>query len=175
MAIDIEAPGAHDADLKAALLELLPFRGVRVRRTSDQLTANYTTATAIPWQEAPVDTDLAAGGAGFWSAGTPERIATIPAAYNGRHANAQASVRVDLGTADTTADMLLTQYSSGGVEKYAAAMTREGGSSTAYLSAALIGVPIATGDYFTVRHDEESDNSITIKAGIVTGAAVQIF
>jgi hypothetical protein len=72
MAIDIEAPGAHESDLKAALRALLPTRRALVEKTADQTGANYSTDTAVSWGAASHDTDS------FWSAGAPTRL-TVPA------------------------------------------------------------------------------------------------
>jgi hypothetical protein len=168
MAIDIEAPGANEADLEAALFARAPFRGARARRTSDQTTANYTTETAVPWQEAAADTD------GFWSAGTPSRL-TVPAAYNGKYANAQAHVRIDATTTDTWKKLRVVHRDSGGTTKFSAGNATEiGAVSAVYLSANLIGVPLATGDYFEAMLQEESDSSITIVSGQASGLALQI-
>jgi hypothetical protein len=143
------------------------FAGARVRRTTDQTTADYSTETAIPWEEAVVDTDS------FWSAGTPSRL-TVPVAYNGRYANVQGQVRIDATTADTYKVVRLSHKDSGGTTKFIAAQSVEVGLTTAYVNVSLIGVPVATGDYFDMAIDEESDTSVTIKSASQSGFAIQI-
>lgn len=143
------------------------FIGARVRRTSDQTTANYTTQTAVPWQEEVVDTD------GFWVIGAPTRL-TIPVAFNGRYANVQASVRINLTATESYKQVLLVHYDSGGTPKFTAGQSVEVGFPTVYANLSLIGVPVVTDDYFELTVAEESDSSVTIAATSQTGMGLQI-
>lgn len=143
------------------------FVGCRVKRTSDQTAANYTTQTAIPFEAAVIDTD------GAWSAGTPGKI-VVPAAWNGKYANAQASVEINNITADVFARLFIRHQNSGGTTLYAAGDVTEYTSSNYFASATLIGVPLTTGDVFEAMLFVETDNSITVVSSGVTGMAVQV-
>lgn len=74
MAIDIEAPGAHEADLEAALNKLTNFQGCVLTRATNQ-SITHNTTTAVSFSSATKDTGS------FWSAGNPTKI-IIPMGSN---------------------------------------------------------------------------------------------
>lgn len=143
------------------------FVGVRVKRTSDQTTANYTTQTAVPWQAAVIDAD------GAWSAGAAGRI-TVPAAWNGKYANVSATINITSITADMYVRLYLRQRNSADATQYAAGQHTEAGSTDVNVTATLIGVPIATGDYFEALLTIETDTSVTVVSGALSGMALHV-
>jgi hypothetical protein len=171
MAIDIEAPGANEADLQRALSNLREFRGCRVERTSSLTGQNYTGgATDLVFQAATLDTDS------FWSAGTPARV-TIPSSKGFTVADVSASVRLDSNTPDTWGQIVLQHYNSSNVFQRQAGSKTETGSGgatvTYYFNVALLACPVADGDYFVIRPQVESDTDVTINSG-GTGITVNI-
>jgi hypothetical protein len=142
------------------------FRGARIVKSGDQ-TANFTTATDVTWGTEIHDTD------GLWDAGTPARF-TIPASLNGRYANVNANLRISSTTADTFQQMFLRHFDVSNVEKQSACAVSEIGTSVTFFSATLIGSPLATGDYFLVQFDEESDTSSTVAQNAFTNFSIEI-
>jgi hypothetical protein len=143
------------------------FRGCRLERTTSLTLQNYTAGTTdIVFQVATLDTDS------FWSAGTPGR-ATIPASKGFKVANVAAAVRIDSLTVDTFATMYLQHYNSSNVQQRVVGLTSEAGDTVRWMNATMLAVPVADGDYFVVRPDEESDTSVTVNSS-GTGLAVEI-
>lgn len=158
MAIDIEAPGANEADLQRALSNLMEHRGFRLERTSSLTTQNYTAGTTdLVFQVATLDSD------GFWSAGTPGR-ATVPSGKGITVMDVAASARIDSITADTWAGLTIQQYNSSDVFQRSAASRSEVGVTTAHLNAVMLSCPVAAGDYFVVRLQSESDTDVTVNS-----------
>jgi hypothetical protein len=141
MAIDIEAPGANEADLMRALSNLMEHRGFRLERTTNLTTQNYT----------------------FWSAGTPAR-ATVPAAKGITVMDVAASARVESITADTWLGLTIQQYNSSDVFQRSSTTRSEVGVTVAHVNAVMLSCPVAAGDYFVVRLQSESDTDVTVAA-----------
>lgn len=161
MAIDIEAPGANEADLQRALSNLREFRGCRVRMTADDTTQNVTSETAVSFDSATFDTDS------FWSAGTPNRI-TIPNATI-TYVDLDGQVSVSSSTPDTTFTASIFHKNSGGTTQavYGSRFIECGGSSK-QLCVSTGPIAVSNGDYFELTVREETDNSVTI-VGNATG------
>lgn len=157
MAIDIEAPGANEAELQRALSDLLEMRGCRVRMTADDAAQNITTEAAISFDEATKDTDS------FYSAGTPTRIATIPAGLGITDVDVWGQVAVSSTTADTTSIVSIQHKNSAGtVQGVYGNRFIEKGLTTWTMQAHAFNVPVSDGDYFELTAREETDNSVTI-------------
>jgi hypothetical protein len=155
MAIDIEAPGANEADLMRALSNLREFRGCRVRMTADDVTQNITGEAAVSFDAADFDTDS------LWSAGSPTRL-TIPAGVGYVAVSGQALVT--LSTADTHFSVAIRLYNSANVlQKAFGTRFIETGGATKMLAAHTGPCAVATGDYFQLWIREETDNSVTIE------------
>jgi hypothetical protein len=158
MAIDIEAPGANEADLMRALSNLMEHRGFRLERTTNLTTQNYTAGTTdLVFQVATLDSDT------FWSAGTPAR-ATVPAAKGITVMDVAASARVESITADTWLGLTIQQYKSSDVFQRSSTTRSEVGVTVAHVNAVMLSCPVAAGDYFVVRLQSESDTDVTVAA-----------
>lgn len=157
MAIDIEAPGANEADLQRALSNLLEFRGAKARMTSDDTTQNVTSEPSASFDVADFDTD------GFWSAGTPNRL-TIPSSKGITYVEAYGQAYLSSSTADTWAGLSIVHLnSSNTVLRSFGARFIEGGTTNRIMAVATGPVAVSDGDYFQLRPREESDTSITIE------------
>lgn len=161
MAIDIEAPGANEADLQRALSNLREFRGCRVRMTADDTAQNVTSETAVSFDSATFDTDS------FWSAGTPSRI-TIPSATI-TYVELVGQVAISSSTGDTMLTVGIFHKNSGGVTQavYGPRFVEMGGA-TRQLMVPTGPIAVSNGDYFELTVREETDNSVTI-VGNATG------
>lgn len=139
------------------------FRGAKAKMTADDTAQNYTTAAAIPaFDAAPLDTD------GFWSAGTPGRL-TIPAGLGITVVALTGQVHASSTTASTWAVVSIQHLNSSNVVQATySQLALDKGSTSVVLNVSTGPVVVADGDYFTLRYQEESDNSVTIEGDSTT-------
>lgn len=133
------------------------FRGAKVRLSSDDLTQNYTTETAMPFDIADFDTD------GFWSAGSPTRL-TIPAGKGITHVELTGQVQMTLGSASEWMTVGIKHSNSAGTilhQRGPRFMQR--GNTGGTLGAVSGPLPVSDGDYFELTLRNQTDTSITIE------------
>lgn len=138
------------------------FRGARARLTADEASANYTTETAIPFDQADFDTDS------FWSAGTPDRL-TIPAGKGITHVEVTGQAQSSASTAGSPMSVSVFQYNSSDTILRVVGhrfIERDGVGMTLSASTGPLGV--SDGDYFRLMYREGSDTSVVIEGDNIT-------
>jgi hypothetical protein len=132
------------------------FRGARARKTSDDVSADYSTETALDMDVADFDTDS------FWSAGTPSRL-TIPAGAGIIYVELTGQVISSASAAGAASWTSITQYSSADAVKRTIGqrvITKDGLTMTLAVSTGPLAVD--DGDYFQLRYRDE-DTSVVIE------------
>jgi hypothetical protein len=155
LAIDIEAPGANEAELQRALSNLIEFRGAKAKMTADDTTQNVSGGdTAVSFDSAVFDTDS------FWSAGAPTRL-TIPATVT--YVELVGQVSVASSTGDTGFYTGIFHRNSAGtlLRNFGPRLIETGGAAK-QLQAVTGPVAVTAGDYFELTVREETDASVTI-------------
>ena len=132
------------------------FRGARVRKTSDDASADYTTETPMDFDVADFDTDT------FWSAGTPSRL-TIPAGLGITYVDLTGQVISSASAAGAASWTSITQYTSADVVKKTVGqrvVPKDGATMTLAVSTGPLSVD--DGDYFQLRYRDE-DTTVIIE------------
>jgi hypothetical protein len=132
------------------------FRGARARKTSDDVSADYSTETALDMDVADFDTDS------FWSAGTPSRL-TIPAGAGIIYVELTGQVISSASAIGAASWTSITQYSSADAVKRTIGqrvITKDGLTMTLAVSTGPLAVD--DGDYFQLRYRDE-DTSVVIE------------
>jgi hypothetical protein len=159
--LEIETAGGNSRKITRANL-LGPWTWI-VRKTSDQTTANYSTAAKITWDSAVFDT-----GAMF---NNGDDTFTVPAALNGKYCFFGGTVAYADTTAGSTGHLSVIKTPSGGARTStydgfggSAYLTVIAGATTGQLQCVSGPVLLATGDKYDLQY-QNSDTSTTVTAG----------
>lgn len=159
MAIDIEAPGANETALVAALRALVerPFSGALVKKSADQTTANYSAGAVIAWDAETRDVG------GWHDNVTNNDRLTVPSGSGITHVRCHVNMRVGALTVGTRfyvrvdLDGASGSYSTEHSVSYIGSADTETAFSTPE-------IPVTAGtSYFNVSF-VCTDTSITVKA-----------
>lgn len=142
------------------------FMGAVVKKAADETTANYTTATAVPFTAEDRDTD------GFHDNSTNNPRLTIPSALGIKAVSLAGQVITTSNTANELSLISISKNGSGGfignpVYRY------DGPAATHQIAAATINVQTTAADYFELVYQVETDTSITLLASN-TGFQIQV-
>lgn len=175
MAIDIEAPGANEAALIAALESLLDgefaalnhthaFSGALVKKSANQTAANYTVEAVVAF-----DTEVYDDGGWHDNAVNNSRF-TVPAGVT--KVRLSAGVGVELITASSFVQI---QFIKNGVALVPTQLNRAEISFAAhYAGFTSAVVPCVAGDYFEFSLVIETDTSVTIAEAFTSFAIEKV-
>lgn len=131
------------------------FQGALVKKAADQLTANYTTATAIAWDAETYDTS------GWHDTVTNNSRLTVPGGVT--KVRLCANIAVAANTANTWS--ILDFRKNGSITfDGTCALLAETGATTNNMSLTSPVLEVVGGDYFETFFQTQSDTSITITA-----------
>lgn len=129
------------------------FSGARVTKAADQTAADYTTATVIAWDAEVFDTD------GYHDNVTNNSRLTVPSAG---YYEVTAIIRVDSFGADLWSSIQLNHKNSAGATQAPMFMAMEIGQGIGKMCLTTGPILCATGDFFDVALQVETDNSVTL-------------
>lgn len=132
----------------------LRFMGAKVKKSADQTTADYTTATALAFNAEDTDTDA------FHDTVTNNSRLTIPAGLGINQVELTGNVRGELNTADT---WMIAFIRLNGTTTMSAQYS-EFGNTGIRINTGTGQIPVVAGDYFELMFQVESDASVTITA-----------
>lgn len=139
--------------------------GALVYKSADETTANYSTATAVPWTAEA--TTPGYDDAGFHDNVTNNTRLTVPdltSTYGKKAARVSLHACIAISSA-TAADWIAARFNKNGAAAVGLPfLAHEGGATTTGLQISAHNIPV-TGDgseYFEVLFQVESDTSITV-------------
>ena|SRR5688572_24867232 len=129
--------------------------GALVKKAADQVTADYTTATAVAW----TGEEYEIGGVWHDNATNNSRL-TVPSGY--RRVRVTAQIGISAHTADTWVAVEIRK--NGAAFMGGPAQKTEVGATDGFVNLVSPPLEVSPGDYFETFLQTESDNSITVTA-----------
>ena len=129
------------------------FMGALVRKASDQLTANYTAATAVTWDSETYDTD------GFHDNVTNNSRLTIPAGLGIKKVRLVGSIRASAITADLWTNLFITKGGSSLFDGAASFYGTAEAAGEAGSSIASGDIAVADSEFFELTFQVQTDTS----------------
>lgn len=140
----------------AALAEDIRFRGASVKKSVDQTGADYTTATAVAWDDEYFDIG------GWHDTVTENTKLTVPAGSGISYVEVTAFIEMSLGANDTQRGVFIQQD---GTTTIASNHNVEGGGTAMGITVNSGPIAVVAGTtYFECLFRQETDTSITINA-----------